>query len=405
MDRDYALWAELERRMAERPELERDVTEAIKRGLLPERPTASVDDVVRGTARGVPGIGGGMDEVAAAADALVGRGADTGSFSGNVEANVKDQRAKDDWFDTAYPNLSMGAKLGGGALSGAAVYRAAPEVASQLFGGGGRSMVSNALRGGGSGAVLSGVHGFTEGEGGPGQRGENAAESALWGTVIGAALPILTAGPSKLYDWISPPVSKTSAGRSAFRVDNALKADGGKVPASGPMVNAGQSTEALAASAAENPGGAANLLRGKLDEGIPDIRPSIAARLKKTTAGAAKKEADISFGKRAVSDVPGLLEAGVNLFTLKGLAPGTAIKDVLRALGNKMAQGRFDDDSFATLQLLLKSAPEAADEIAETMASMAKQDATRDAIRTVVRSMAVTTTPAIAAGGGGGGGL
>jgi hypothetical protein len=159
----------------------------------------SVNNVARTLARGVPVAGAYLDELDAAtnaaisplipswlADAIPG---DT--WKQRYLASLATQRREDQAFDAAHPLASLGLRFGGGAAAGAAAMLGAPTAARLAFGmwGSPGSRLETAGHGLASGAVLSGLHGFGDGEGDFKSRLANAGYSAAFGGLLGAAVP------------------------------------------------------------------------------------------------------------------------------------------------------------------------------------------------------------------------
>ena len=159
----------------------------------------TVNDAVNATARGVPVIGSGLDELDAAtnatisplipswlADAIPGD-----SWKQRYLSSLATIRGNDRAFDSAHPLGSLGLRLLGGAAAGGGAMLAAPNVTRTALG-----MLPNPvwlpwkiLTGAFSGGLLGGLHGFGEGQGGFDSRLSDAANSAKWGAGTGAAIP------------------------------------------------------------------------------------------------------------------------------------------------------------------------------------------------------------------------
>lgn len=91
-------------------------------------------------------------------------------------------------FDAENPGLSLTADIGGAmALPGIGLMKAA-----------GGSLAKRAALSSAATAGISGVHGFTEGEGGIAERASGAKSDALVGGVVGAAIPFAGAGVQKV---------------------------------------------------------------------------------------------------------------------------------------------------------------------------------------------------------------
>jgi len=184
--------------------------EAVKRGLLADvrqgqtqpalrQAEASpgvmqgVDDRVRAIARGVPVIGGFMDEISA--------GLNTGfGMVGDYDAALNQERARDKQFDAANPWESTGLQIAGGLAGTTAGLRA----------GGGSPPVPKTLTGkvgagAGAGGLLGGIEAFSRAEGGFGPRWDAAKKAAGTGALIGGAFPIAGYAAGKVYDAFRKP--------------------------------------------------------------------------------------------------------------------------------------------------------------------------------------------------------
>ncbi|CAH1657965.1 conserved hypothetical protein [Hyphomicrobiales bacterium] len=181
---------------------------------------ANTREEARAFARGVPIIGGALDEMNAATNAALDpvvpqavsdffgwQRIPGNNFSERYQNELARQRGDDAAYDKAHPYASTAMQLAGGIASGGAALKAGVPV----LGGSGslaqRAAVSSAI-GGGTGAV----DGFTRGEGGVQNRAESGAYSAGVGALIGGLAPVAAAG----------------VGAAARGVMDAL--DGGSVP-------------------------------------------------------------------------------------------------------------------------------------------------------------------------------
>lgn len=168
---------------------------------FPEAPKdgdLTVDNVVRSVARGIPILGGAMDNIAAAGDAftqpLFGRGSDAGTYSERYNANLAQEQGRDAAYDEQHPIASTVGQITGAVASMAPVVAAAPAV----FGAGeapfllrtGASALTGAGVGGADAAVRSGGD-LTE-------TGKGAAIGAAFGAVAPAAGDLIGAGVRKL---------------------------------------------------------------------------------------------------------------------------------------------------------------------------------------------------------------
>lgn len=169
----------------------------------------SVDDKVRGFARGVPFIGEFSDEInarlMAATGGLVG-GSQAGSYGERVEDNLAFERAKDRTFDADNPVQSVASRLTGGILGTVAVAPAAATSGALNVGGrlllgtGAKTLPGAVARGGTAGLLQAGAAGAGEAEGGFVERATGAAKAAPLGLAIGGLGPLAFAGVGKAVD-------------------------------------------------------------------------------------------------------------------------------------------------------------------------------------------------------------
>lgn len=135
-----------------------------------------VDDRVRAVARGVPLIGGGMDEASAAVNTGFG-------LLGDYDKELAYQRERDADYDARHPKESTVEQIGGGIAGAVAGVRQLGPVAMPA------TMPGKIAAGAGIGAGGGYVEGFTRGEGGVENRNDAGKWSAAIGSVIGGAAP------------------------------------------------------------------------------------------------------------------------------------------------------------------------------------------------------------------------
>jgi len=154
----------------------------------------AMDDRVRAVARGVPIIGGAMDEISA--------GLNTGfGFIGDYGAALEQERSRDRAYDEANPWESTGLQVMGGVGGTAAGLKAsgAPPIPKTLPG--------KVGAGAGAGGLLGGIEAFTRAEGGFGNRWDAAKKAAGPGAVIGGAFPLIGHGIGKAVDAFRKPAA------------------------------------------------------------------------------------------------------------------------------------------------------------------------------------------------------
>lgn len=221
--------------------------------------------------KGVPVVGSWVDDAFGAATNLAG---------GDGEAVAQQARDTQDAFALAFPKTSIGANLGGSALTLPYAVAAAPKV----VGGGSNLMkiLRGATLGGGAGAVEGAIYGAGEGE--EGSRADTAKLGALYGAAfgggLGAAVPMLGGLGRTLYNAMSGRRAREASRMLGMRQDVAgLLAD--RVAADAPYAaqniaqagesatlgNLGPSTRSLLDAVANSPGRSAAIARQNV-EGI-----------------------------------------------------------------------------------------------------------------------------------------
>lgn len=159
------------------------------------------DNVVRSLARGIPVIGGAMDNIAAAGDAathaVLGRGSDAPTFGERYSANLDREKAQDDAYDRQHPITSAAGQIVGGVA--ATLPLAATATGAKLLGMGGKTVGEMAVRGAAAGGALGAVDAATRGEGfdaatkgdvRPLQIAGEVATGAGVGAIVGGAVPV-----------------------------------------------------------------------------------------------------------------------------------------------------------------------------------------------------------------------
>ncbi|MBX3492147.1 MAG: hypothetical protein KF899_04250 [Parvibaculum sp.] len=153
-------------------------------------------------ARGVPVIGGALDEMNAATNAALDpvvpqavsdffgwQRIPGNNFSERYQNELTRQRGEDAAYDAAHPAASTAMQTAGGIAGTLAGLRAGVPM---LGGSGG--LAQRAAVGAGVGAGMGAADGFTRGEGGLQNRAENAGAGAGIGFALGGTAPILAAG-------------------------------------------------------------------------------------------------------------------------------------------------------------------------------------------------------------------
>lgn len=155
-------------------------------------PASAVDDRIRGIARGVPIIGGAMDEISA--------GLNTGfGLVGDYGKALEAERQRDKQFDAAHPTESTALGITGGLLGGGALAKSVGSLPTPA------SLPGKVGAGAGTGGLLGAWEAFTRGEGGFDNRWEAAKKAAGPSAVIGGVLPLIGYGMGKVYDAFKKP--------------------------------------------------------------------------------------------------------------------------------------------------------------------------------------------------------
>lgn len=155
----------------------------------------ALDDVGRQLAKGVPIVGGLLDEANAATSSLLG---------GNYDETLDYNRARDRYREEANPETSFATQIAGGVGGTLAGMRAlgVPYAAASAT-----PITTRMLAGAGVGATIGGADMFGRGEGGVENRATNAAIGAGLGGIVGAGAPVvaegLTAGAQRVANWLT----------------------------------------------------------------------------------------------------------------------------------------------------------------------------------------------------------
>ncbi len=160
----------------------------------------ALDDVIRQAAKGVPVIGGALDEISAGANSVLPEALGGAPY----EEGLEYQRARDRYREEQNPESSTAVQLAGGIGGTVAGLRA---LGVPL---GVNSTVPLFTRAAGGGVIGAGVgasDGFVRGEGGAANRGISAGVGGLVGTAVGVAAPVvgqaLSSGAQRVADFLS----------------------------------------------------------------------------------------------------------------------------------------------------------------------------------------------------------
>lgn len=160
----------------------------------------ALDDVIRQTAKGVPILGGAMDEISAAANSALPEALGGAPY----ETGLDYQRARDRFRETQNPESSTAVQLAGG-VAGTIAGARALGIPS------GAGSATPLLQRAGVGALVTapavGADAFTRAEGGLEKRGHSALIGAALGVPLGAAAPVVAQGASsgiqRLSNWLT----------------------------------------------------------------------------------------------------------------------------------------------------------------------------------------------------------
>lgn len=238
----------------------------------------AVDDTLRQVAKGVPILGGSLDELAAGASSLMG---------GNYDEALDYQRARDRFMEKGAPVLSTGLQLAGGiggtiagmgalGMGGAGVNSSIP-------------LAQRAAAGVAVGLPVGAADAFARAEGGVENRAQNSVLGGILGGVTGGAAPFIGQGLSSAYqnvkNFLTPNASFRALGVSrpvGEELVDLMGADAGKrglarIRAAGP--------DAMIADAGPNAQGIADAVIAKKGPGASYIGRAIEDRAKKASKG------------------------------------------------------------------------------------------------------------------------
>jgi len=313
-----------------------------------ERPSSpegdmSVGNAVRATARGVPVVGGFLDEMNAATNAALDPLVPTAvaealglekipgeTFSERYENELTRQRGRDQAFDEENPITSTALQIGGGVGAGGALLKAAPAAARAVLGLGGASLPGKVAAGAASGGVLSALHGFGEGEEGLENRLEEGAKGLLFGTGVGGAVPVLAQGVGAaargLFNAAGPPLPGSTRRASRLLAENIDPQSAAQVSALGPeamLLDAGPSALGLAQGVVTRPGAG----RDTLVEALKRRKQGANARLRADVDEAvgpapipSRIERQLAEGRNLTAEAYGPVMAEANAVDTQALA-------------------------------------------------------------------------------------
>jgi hypothetical protein len=240
-----------------------------------------VDSLGRQVARGVPVIGGALDEVSAAIAAATG---------GDYDRQLAYERQRDAMYETERPVVSMGAQLAGGVAGTVASARAGVPVL-----GGQGSLLQRAIVGGGVNAVGGGVDGFLRTDGNVDAslaenamtRAGGAARGALVGGTVGAAVPVagatIGAGYQRVREAVSPLMPGTSNRAVREATQDIFQRDG-LTPAELQAINARLGNQGMLADVGPNTRNTADAIGNSPGQGRTILREAVGPRSERPIA-------------------------------------------------------------------------------------------------------------------------
>lgn len=218
-------------------------------------------------ARGIIGLGGLLDEGAALFESGL-NAISGGRIGAPYDEALAVQRARERAERAANPGLALASDVAGGIVGGAPLARLAT---------GAPTVLGNIGRGATYGASLGAVEGYTRGEGGVGERLENAAETAKFGGVAGAVLPIAGAAAARGYgaarEYVEPLAVQLRRGpeEAADAILANRMAREGLSPSSVRLDLQRGQTNAVMSGGASLTGRGSNISRAELPETIADV--------------------------------------------------------------------------------------------------------------------------------------
>ncbi|MDP2359058.1 MAG: hypothetical protein Q8M31_23775 [Beijerinckiaceae bacterium] len=207
-----------------------------------------ISDRVRQVAKGVPVLGGALDEMNAGTASL---------FGNNYDKALDYERARDRTFEAARPKESTALQIGGGVASAVAGLGPLARLAQ------GATPATTLVRSAAVGAGIGAPDGFTRGEDGFQNRAMEAGIGGAFGGLAGAVAPMVASGVSsgarKIADTLrtSRDIAATGVSRPAADVINRV----------------------MSADEALGPIGSANIARGGQNAMLADAGPSASGLL------------------------------------------------------------------------------------------------------------------------------
>lgn len=237
----------------------------------------ALDDVGRQLAKGVPVIGGALDEISAGANSLLPEALGGAPY----EEGLEYQRARDRFREDQNPETSTAVQLAGGVGATLAGLRALGPGAVGVNAV--RPLATRALTGGAIGIPVGAADQFVRGEGGAGNRSAGAAVGGAIGGIVGAAAPVVgqmaSAGVQRVRDFLTSDAAISQLGLSReaanvllrqLGVDDTLTATGAaRIRQGGPdamVADSGPAATNLLDTALERSGPGATAAREAIEQ-------------------------------------------------------------------------------------------------------------------------------------------
>lgn len=338
----------------------------------------AADNFVRDFAAGAPIIGGSLDEINAAGSALMG---------GDYGEALDYQRARARFNEKQFGNLNTATQVAGGVASGLGAAKALGLGARAAQTTRALPTVTQALGYGASGAGVGAADMFTRGEGGVGNRAQNAAVGAALGGVLGTAAPYIggavSAGTQRILDFLTSDQALRRLGisRNAANVlirqlsaDDTVTATGAqRIRDAGPdamLADAGQASEQLLDTAMARSGPGSTAARQAVEQRATAANQGMARELNNTfgpAVGIETRQAGVRQGTAAARgqaydaayDLPIDYSAapGQQIETLMGRVPQEAVNQanrLMRAEGmaSRQIRASVDADGVVTFDTL-----------------------------------------------------
>lgn len=256
------------------------------------------DDTMRQLAKGVPVLGGSLDELSAQTSSL---------FGGDYDEALDYQRSRDRFTETNVPEAAIPLQLAGG-IGGTLAGARALGVGSMGVNSS-TPLLQRILTGAGIGAPVGAADAFTRGEGGAENRAEDSLIGGLFGGVTGALAPALGQGFSSAYqnvkNFLTPGASYRALGVSQPVGEELVDRLGGdasktgvaRIRAAGPdamIADAGLNAKTSADSVIAKGGPGASFLSSAIENRAKKANKDLVSTLNRTLGAPEGKAAQIT---------------------------------------------------------------------------------------------------------------